>query len=296
MKKESVLLLLALTLSTCTNMSSIEHKYQNLRYADDAEAQKLDIFIPPQPGPHPAIILVHGGGFKSGDKRSQYSLAKKLIAREYVVVCVNYRLSGEAVFPAAIHDIKAAIRFLRGNAKKYAILPDGIGIWGASAGGNLSALVGTSAGDSFLDGKIGNYQDQSTRVQACVDWFGPIDFTRMIDDAKQLGFKQSFNVDLESKYMGLDASDPANRDLVQKANPTSYIDKQDPPFYVQVGDQDPLIPYLQSERFADALLASLGKDKLVFELIKGGKHGGSKFSNTENISKIITFLDKHLKK
>ena len=279
----------------CTDMSSIQNKFIDVSYAKQSDSQKMDIFIPAGKGPFPAVILIHGGGFKSGDKKAEYSLAKQLVAHEYVAICVNYRLSGEAVFPAAVHDIKAAIRFLKSNAKEYGIHPDKIGTWGASAGGNLSAMMGTSAGDSFMDGRIGSYTNETSQIHVCVDWFGPIDFATMIDEARQLGFRDNFGVAIESTYLGADAADPANADLVQKANPTTYVDKADPPFYIQVGDEDPLVPYLQSQNFANALRKVLGNDKVNFDLIEGAKHGGAKFSNEENVNKIITFLDKHLK-
>lgn len=295
MKNKAIQLLILLIIVGCTDMSSIKNKYLDISYANNSDAQKLDIFMPEGNGPFPAVILIHGGGFKAGDKRAKYSLAKELVANGYAAICVNYRLSGEATFPAAVHDIKAAIRYIRGNARTYAINPDKIGTWGASAGGNLSAMMGTSAGINFIDGDLGNHQNESTQIQACVDWFGPIDFTKMISEAKQLGFKENFGVALESKYIGADAAHPSNFELAQKANPTSYIDETDAPFYVQAGDQDPLIPYLQSQNFANALREVLGDDKVSFDLIERGSHGGKHFSNPENLSKIIAFLDKHLK-
>ena len=212
-----------------------------------------------------------------------------------MAVCVNYRLSGEVVFPAAVHDIKAAIRFIKGNAKAYEINPYKVATWGSSAGGHLSAMMGTSAEDDFLEGEIGNYKEESTSIQACVDWFGPINFATMIQEAQQLGFRQNFGVNIESQYLGADVTDPANTELVQKSNPTNYIDPSDPPFYVQVGSKDPLIPYLQSSNFANTLRQELGDDKVEFDLIEGGKHGGSKFTNEKNVFKIISFLDQHLK-
>ncbi|MDT0607615.1 alpha/beta hydrolase [Croceitalea rosinachiae] len=295
MKTKTWLLVLYVILYGCTNMSSIENQHRDVRYANDSAAQKMDIFIPDGAGPFPAVLLIHGGGFKSGDKKAKYSLAKILVANEYVAICVNYRLSGEAIFPAAIHDIKAAIRFTRGNAANYSVNPDRIGCWGSSAGGNLSAMIGTSAGNKYIDGSVGFFKNESTKIQACVDWFGPIDFTTMKRDAKQLGFKESFNVVLESKYIGADISAPENFHLVQSANPETYIDDSDPPFYVQVGNKDPLIPYIQSQSFAHKLYQVLGKEDVRFEVIEGGKHGGAKFSNKENIGKVITFLDKYLK-
>lgn len=295
MKKPLPLLLLLIGLNSCRDMSSIENQHRNVPYAQESEAQRMDIFIPEGKGPFPAVLLIHGGGFKSGDKKAEYDLAKQLVFNDFVAVCVNYRLSGEAVFPAAVHDVKSAIRFIKGNAKKYTINPNRIGSWGSSAGGNLSAMMGTSSGDDFLDGKVGKFLNQSTQIQACVDWFGPIDFSKMMEEADKLGFGDSFDVAIESKYLGVDVTDPKHTDLVQRANPTTYIDRTDPPFYVQAGSQDPLIPYLQSENFAKALGTTFGEEKVHFDLIKGAKHGGAEFSDEENVKKIIFFLNKHLK-
>lgn len=295
MQKGFLLLIVFMITCGCTDMSSIKNQYRNIRFADDSDSQQMDIFIPEGKGPFPAVVLIHGGGFRSGDKKSKYSLARQLVANGYVAICVNYRLSKEAVFPAAIHDIKASIRFIRGNAKKYNIDADNIGSWGSSAGGNLSAILGTSVGNKFLDGQVGYFKNMSTEIQACVDWFGPINFSNLKQDAEKLGFGSDFNVDIESEYLGKDVSDPKNIELVQLANPETYIDETDPPFYIQVGDKDPLIPYLQSQDFAGKLQRTLGSENVNFDLIEGGKHGGAKFSNKENIAKIITFLDKHLK-
>ena len=276
-------------------MSSIKTQYRNIRFANDSDSQQMDIFLPEGKGPFPAIILIHGGGFKSGDKKAKYSLAKKLVANGYVAICVNYRLSGEAIFPAAVHDLKASIRFIRGNAKKYNIDPNNIGSWGSSAGGNLSAILGTSSGNKFLDGDLGSFKNMSTKIQVCVDWFGPIDFSTLKEDAKKLGLDNDFNVDIESKYVGKDVSDPKNIRWVQLANPATYIDETDPPFYIQVGDQDNLVPYLQSKDFVDKLRQVLGRENVDFDLIEGGGHGGTEFSKKENIDRIIAFLDKNLK-
>ncbi|MEM6735485.1 MAG: alpha/beta hydrolase [Bacteroidota bacterium] len=276
-------------------MSSIKQKHLNVAYANDSDKQKMDIFIPEAEGLFPAVVLIHGGGFKAGDKKMEYFKAKKLVENGYVAVSVNYRLSGEAVFPAAVHDVKAAIRFIKANADKYAINPNKIGTWGVSAGGNLSAMMGTSAGNDFADGIVGNFMNESTRIQACIDWFGPINFATMTLHAKQLRFKKSFDVTIESKYIGADAADPANNSLVQSANPATYIDENDPPFYIQVGDKDPLVPFLQSQEFANELLEVLGKKRVKFDILESAGHGGSHFNREENLNKVIAFLDEHLK-
>jgi len=271
---------------------------QNLKdvvYAATSSAQKMDIYVPAGTGPFPAIVLIHGGAFKAGDKAMEATNAAKLVANGYVAISINYRLSGEAVFPAAVHDCKAAVRFIRANANTYRINPNKIGTWGASAGGNLSAILGTSGGDSYLEGTEGNYITTSSTVQASIDWFGPINFATMVSEALALGFPSAYNVNNESQYLGVDANNPANIAIVNKANPTTYIDANDPPFWIQVGSADPLIPYTQSLNFYNALKNVLGESKAGYELINGAGHGGAQFSTEANLNKAISFLDSRLK-
>lgn len=264
-------------------------------YASTSSAQKMDIYIPEGAGPFPAVVLIHGGAFKMGDKAMDATNAAKLVANGYVAVAINYRLSGEAKFPAAVHDAKAAVRYVRANASTYRINPSKIGSWGASAGGNLAAMLGTSGGDAYLEGTQGDYVGTSSNVQATIDWFGPINFSTMVQEGLALGFASTYNVDNESAYMGVDANDPVNNALVQKANPTTYIDAQDPPFWVQVGGADPLIPYTQSLNFYNALKAVLGESKVSYEKLEGAGHGGAQFSAAANLDKAIAFFNANLK-
>ena len=142
------------------------------------ERQKLDLYLPEKAdGPLPVIVWVHGGGWLAGSKDGG-GPALPFVGKGYAVAAINYRLSQHAKFPAQIEDCKAAIRWLRANAKTYNLDPDHIGVWGASAGGHLVALLGTSGDVKELEGKEGN-TDQSSRVQAVVDWFGPTDLTKM---------------------------------------------------------------------------------------------------------------------
>lgn len=281
--------------TTTTTTTTAAQTIKDVAYASTSSSQKMDIYIPEGEGPFPAVILIHGGAFKAGDKAMDAENAAKLVANGYVAITINYRLSGEAVFPAAVHDCKSAVRFARANAKTYKINPDKIGSWGASAGGNLSALLGTSGGDSYLEGTQGNYLSTSSKVQATIDWFGPINFSTMVSEAAALGFPSTYNVNNESQYLGVDANDPTNIAIVNKANPTTYIDANDPPFWVEVGSADPLIPYTQSLNFYNALKNVLGESKVSYELLNGAGHGGAQFSTTENLDKAIAFFNANLK-
>nr|MCU0375618.1 alpha/beta hydrolase [Chitinophagaceae bacterium] len=268
-----------------TPVTTAEQTLKDVAYATGSSAQKMDIYIPSGTGPFPVVVLIHGGAFKAGDKAMEANNAAKLVANGYVAVSINYRLSGEAVFPAGVHDAKAAIRFIRANASTYRINPDKIGTWGASAGGYFSAILGTSGGDAYLEGTVGNNLTASSKVQACIDWFGPINFSTMVAEGLALGFSSSYNVNNESQFLGVDANNPDNLAVVSKANPASYIDANDPPFWIQVGSADPLIPYTQSLNFYNALKSALGDTKVGYELLSGAGHGGTQFSTEANLNK-----------
>ena len=167
------------TLAVCTfaalAMNAAEHR--DLVYAKTPQRElALDLYIPDGATKPPLIVWVHGGAWRAGSKAKPPALW--MLERGYAVASISYRLSQQAVFPAQIHDCKAAIRWLRAHASKYGYDAERIGAWGASAGGHLVALLGTSSGVKELEGDLG-YNDQSSRVQAVVDYFGPTDVTAM---------------------------------------------------------------------------------------------------------------------
>ena len=268
---------------------------KDVAYASTSSAQKMDIYVPAGTGPFPAVVLIHGGAFKAGNKEMEASNAALLVANGYVAISINYRLSGEAVFPAGVHDAKAAVRFVRANASTYKINPDKIGTWGSSAGGYYSAILGTSGGDTYLEGTQGSHVSTSSKVQACIDWFGPINFSTMVAEGLALGFASSYNVNNESQFLGVDANSATNIAVVNNANPTTYIDANDPPFWIQVGSVDPLIPNTQSLIFYNSLNSTLGSTNVGYELINGAGHGGALFSTEANLTKAISFLNSKLK-
>ncbi|NTW25427.1 MAG: alpha/beta hydrolase, partial [Lentimicrobium sp.] len=217
------------------NTGTSEDTYTNVAYASVSASQKMDIYLPAGDGPFPVVVLIHGGAFMMGDKGMESTNAAALNSWGYAAVSINYRLSGEARFPAQIEDCKAAVRFLRANATTYKINAEKIGSWGASAGGNLSALLGTSGGIAELEGSNPSNAAFSSSVVASVDWFGPINFLTMDSEATALGFTLSTNNanSPESRLMGAAVqSIPAE---VAKANPTTYISSDDAAFFIQVG-------------------------------------------------------------
>jgi acetyl esterase/lipase len=146
-------------------------------------ALHLDLFQPKRAGRYPALILLHGGGWRSGNKSMEVPMAQQIASRGYVTACVEYRLSPEALYPAAVYDIKAAIRFLRINAKKFNIDPNRIAVSGTSAGGQLAALIGATGAVKKFEGDEGN-NSVSSKVQAVIDIDGILDFTDPNESAK----------------------------------------------------------------------------------------------------------------
>jgi acetyl esterase/lipase len=245
------------------------------------ERHKLDLYLPEKTkGLVPVIVWVHGGGWRAGSKENCPAIP--FAARGYAVASINYRLSQHATFPAQIEDCKAAIRWLRANAVKYRLDPKRFGVWGSSAGGHLVALLGTSGGVKELEGSGGNL-DRSSRVQAVVDWYGPTDFTRM-------GGKHDSSNSPESLLLGGPVQE--NKDKAAKANPITYVSKDAPPFLIQHGDKDGVVPLSQSELLADALKKA-GVD-VTLHVLPGAGHSGPAFFSPKNRRAVEEFFDKYL--
>ena len=249
----------------------------------------LDIYQPAKIEPKtrlPLIVWIHGGAWTAGDKN--LCPAVVMVPRGYVVASINYRLAQEAIYPAQIHDCKAAVRFLRASAEKYQIDPDRVGVFGASAGGHLAALMGTSGGDATLEGNVGWNADQSSAVQAVCDWFGPTDLKAL---AVQ---KASDKTGRDLKPVTALLGGPADTlNLTRSANPITFIDKKDPPFLIMHGEEDKLVPISQSELLHKAL--SDAGVEVTFKPIPKTAHGGAAFSTPDNRKLVAEFFDKNLK-
>jgi acetyl esterase/lipase len=279
--------------------ADLKPTHANLAYSSLSKSQNLDLFVPAGDGPFPLVINIHGGGFFIGSKEMlDAPIARLLLQNKIAVASINYRLSGEAKFPAAIQDAKAAVRFLRANANAYKLDANKFLAFGQSAGGNLASLIGTSAGvASFDDPKLGN-ANTSSRVQGVIDWFGPTDFLQMDAQAKAQGCPADHDAATspESKYLGTPIQQVP--DLAKQANPISYIDKTDPPFLLQKGDKDCLIPFAQSQLLHDALKAA--GVAVTLETIKGAGHGDMgattpMFLSETNIKRVLEFVKSTLK-
>lgn len=266
----------------------------DVKYVPDGdEAQALDIYYPEKPAekPLPLLIWIHGGGWQGGSKTQVPYLSQ--LKRGYVVASIEYRFSQKAKFPAQIQDCQAAIRWLRANASRYSIDPQRIGVGGASAGGHLAALVGTSGGANAFP-KIGGNEDQSDRVQAVCDIFGPTNFWTVVKQANEdPNVKNIFKWNEGDPYSRLiDARLGEDREKCDAVSPVHYVSSDDPPFLILHGDRDVLVPFAQSVELAEKLSAA-GVD-VTLQRLPGAGHGGPAFALPGIIQLATSFFDKHL--
>ena len=260
--------------------------YRDIAYvADGHERQKLDLYIPDEGENLPLIIWIHGGAWLGGDK-AHYN-PREYLKSGYAGASINYRLSQHAIFPAQIEDVKAAVRWLRANADTYRLDPDRFAAWGSSAGGHLVAMLGTTGGVNAFE--VGENLEVSSRVQAVVDYYGPTDFLQM--DAHRLpdGLVHDAPDSPESKLVGGPIQE--HKDRVAKANPITYVSKDDSPFLIIHGDQDKLVPYQQSVLLKDAL--EKAGVSVTFYKVEGGGHGWFRDPKVPELTK--AFLEQYLK-
>ncbi|HVW72169.1 MAG TPA: alpha/beta hydrolase [Rhizomicrobium sp.] len=261
----------------------------------DLHPLTLDIYTPkPSPTPLPFVVFVHGGGWDSGDSRHALAFADLpralagLAAQGYVVASVNYRLSQEAHFPAALQDVKAAIRWLRGHAADYGGDSTRLAAWGMSAGGQLAAMAGAACGVARFepDGKI-DYTAPSDCVEAVIDWFGPTDLSPSGANKNRPAPTP------EGRYLGCEPAACAPG-IVRLASPLAFISENTPPFLIQQGEADTAVAPAQSQALYDALKKRGVPAELV--LYPGVGHGFQKDGKpdadtvTQAMDKIAGFL------
>ena len=272
-------------------------EWKDVNYAGDGQAfHNCDIYLPKKEAEsYPVVIHIYGSAWFSNSSKGMADLGtivKSLLDAGYAVVCPNHRSSMDAKWPAQIHDIRAVIRFVRGEAKKYKFDTSFIATSGFSSGGHLSSTAATTSGlkqtkvgtvDIDLEGTVGNYLNESSAVDAACDWSGPVDLTAMdCGEHMQMGNDSPEDVLLASKL----AQEP---DKYLSLSAVNYIDSNDPPVIIFHGDKDNVVPNCQGKKFFELLKAAGVKTEATFPA-EGG-HGGPQMYTEENLKKMVHFLD-----
>ena len=256
---------------------------ENLQYAEvNGKPLLLDLYLPEKPEGSPLVVWVHGGGWKSGSK--QRCFLKWLANFGSTVASINYRLVDVAKWPAQLHDCKAAIRWLRANSKTYGYNPDCVIAAGSSAGGHLVALLGTTGDNDELEGAVGGNGEQSSRVQAVVDYYGATDFLLRSKT-------QSWKVNKPGSVVYNLLGGPANQ-LVEKAQQASakfHVTPDDPPLLVFHGVKDTTVLMNQTDAIEEAYKKA-GLPVTVYRLENSG-HGGIEFYTGKNAEHLCAFLE-----
>lgn len=256
--------------------------------SEDGTKLKMDLYLPQTPdGASPVVVYVHGGGWMSGSKNDEiaHTFFGELTHRGYLVASLNYRLAPKYKFPAQIEDVKCAIRHLRANAAEHNLDPDRIGAMGGSAGGHLVSLLGATEASVGWDN--GMYAEQSSRIQAVIDMYGPMDIAALFENSSQSIIEQVFGASSNT--------DP----LLESYSPLAYITPDDPPFMILQGDLDGVVPAEQSILLRDHLEAS--GVPVEYVLVKNAGHGlrpkgGEMQPSIEQVVQIVAdFFDQSLR-
>ena len=218
----------------------------------------MDISIPEGLGPHPVVVLVHGGGWENGDKETYIQPWFPVLTRASLAwVSINYRLSPQYKYPSAVEDVEAAVRFVKANANKYRLDENKIALMGESAGGHLVAMAAVRA---------------NVKVRGVVDFYGPADLVSLTEHRKQISKNMQ-------QFLGVTQMDDATRKLMMEASPVSYIAKKMPPFLFIHGDKDATVPLEQSQEFCDKMKAVKAKCEVF--VVPGAPHGVSNWEKDD---------------
>ncbi len=253
---------------------------------DNHIGHKMDIFLPKgSKAPFPVVVMIYGSAWFSNSSKAtgfKEGLGQALLQNGFAVVSINHRSSRDAIWPAQLHDIKAAIRFLRGNATAFSLNTSFLGVTGWSSGGHLSAMLGVTSNKKEsiinglsidLDGNLGKFLQEKSHVDAVVDWYGPTDF--LIMDECGSYFKHDEPISPESTLIG--GAIQENKDKVALANPINFVSKNTPPFLIFHGNKDTTVPYCQSEKLYQKLQMEGVKSNFI--TVDGGGHGPGVLEN-----------------
>ena len=280
------------------DISWVKRKYLDIPYGE-SKAQAIDIYLPDEgEGPFPVVVHIHGGGFAFGDKRDDHMDAYLGgVKLGFAVASVEYRVSGEAPFPAAVLDCREATRFLKEHAAEYRLDASRIGLIGGSAGGNLCAMLAMNVPNGEFPGEdAAAIRKNDPFVKTAVCQFGPMHFSTMEAQARANGISATHehSSDMpESRYIG-QPIDEAPEALIAQANPATYASLSMCPILVQHGTRDHLVPFEQSVEFVNAICDKIGKGKLTYVPLVGADHEDKMFTTEPNMGFVWDYLKRQL--
>ncbi len=271
--------------------ASVEEVENRIAYADISESEVADVYLPDGVENAPVIILVHGGGFLFGDPTMELiqPVIEAAVERGYAVFSVDYRKSSEAVFPAALADVKAAVRYVKHHAEEYGVDAEHISVWGESAGAYLSLMTALTPDVQELNGDVTTAEEESSKVTALVSFYAPVEFYTMYQDEEEAA--ESF----ESKFLGQSILE--DETVTDTTYWETYAEQlpEDLAVWIQVGDSDSRVPCTQSENFAERLAEYLDEEQIVFQEMEGADHEDPLFYTEENLSAVLDWLDGYMK-
>ncbi len=280
---------LALLFPAVTSAAEARHQL-DVVYAKAGDLElKLDLHLPAQAESAPLVVYVHGGAWSAGSK-AQYPVF--LVEQGFAVASLDFRSTLQAPFPANVHDIKAAIRYLRAHAKPLGYAAEKMALIGASSGGHLAALAGITAGQIDLEGSLGEHRQQSSAVQAIVSFFGASNLTSILAQSTPFGLEVRGPALQRLLGQPQGAAPDVKSALARLASPVFHVDAKDPPLMLWHGDQDAQMPINQSHELAGAY-ARAGLP-VIFEVLHGVGHDGVPFFQGEPARKVTAFLRQHL--
>ncbi|EMI19738.1 lipase/esterase [Rhodopirellula maiorica SM1] len=261
--------------------------HRDLVFAEaDGKPLKLDLYLPAVQGKAPLVVWIHGGGWRAGSKAKPP--IRKLTEHGYALASISYRFTDTAVFPAQIHDCKAAVRWLRGEAEQFGYNADWITVAGSSAGGYLALMLGVTDEVTEFEGTLGNHREQSSSVQAVVDYFGPSDFVLRGKTQPERAYTEKSG---SFALLGGIRDGQITPDIERRASPATYVTADDPPLLVFHGTDDEVVRLDQSEHIVE-LYTKLGLTaKLV--VVESAGHGGVRFFRDPNFTTMLKFLNQH---
>jgi acetyl esterase/lipase len=260
----------------------------DIQYAATAagEPLRLDLYIPESAAGAPLVVWIHGGAWENGNK-SAMPLAP-VVERGFAVASLDFSPASKAPFPGQVHEIKAAVRFLRAQAKQYGYDASRVAIAGASSGAHLAAVVGTSNGHRELEGTLGEHGNESSAVHAIVAYFPATNLTTIL--AQSTPFGLGIREPALKRLLGASPTD--TEPLARLASPVFQVDGSDPPLLLFHGDQDPQMPINQSHELEGAYEQQGLDAQLV--VVHGAAHGGDAFYSAANVQRVATFLSAQL--